>query len=270
MGGRPAAEARFVRQTLTEPCWSSGGRACLVAIAAAGRLAPGGTSTVALGVVRPDGAATGPPAVGVGAVGVAALGALHRSAALPNQRLQRTGARGSMVGWLVSATEVVQVLCAWPAGRPPLRRDSLGGIVASDTLPTSAGSLLAGAREFAATLAILVSSGRSAPIRGTAFIAAHCVELALKSFLRAHGRSDEELRKVGHSLTTAWAEAVSAGLPLDRQPPSWCLLLESMHDVPYVLRYPPRNSGLVAPNPVELKTRVNDLINLVANAPHAA
>ena len=96
MGGRPAAEARFVRQTLTEPYWSSGGRACLVAIAAAGRLAPGGTSTVALGAARPDGAATGPPAVGVGAVGVAALGALHRSAALPNQRLQRAGYAGAV------------------------------------------------------------------------------------------------------------------------------------------------------------------------------
>jgi hypothetical protein len=43
-----------------------------------------------------------------------------------------------------------------------------------------------------------------------------------------------------------------------------------MHDVPYVLRYPPQNSGLVVPNPEELQTRVNDLINLVANAPHAA
>ena len=93
-GGRwPAAEAHFVRQTLTEPWWSSGGRACLVAIAAAGRLAPGGTSTVALGAARPDGAATGPPAVGVGAIGVVALGALHRSAALPNQRLQRRATR---------------------------------------------------------------------------------------------------------------------------------------------------------------------------------
>jgi hypothetical protein len=43
------------------------------------------------------------------------------------ERLQRAGAWGSMVGWLVSATEVMQLLCAWRAGRPPLRRDSLGG-----------------------------------------------------------------------------------------------------------------------------------------------
>jgi hypothetical protein len=69
---------------------------------------------VALGAARPDGAVTGPPEVGV-AVGVAALGALHRSTALPNQRLQRPGACGSKVGWLVSAPEVGQVLCGWRA-----------------------------------------------------------------------------------------------------------------------------------------------------------
>ena len=32
---------------------------------------------------------------------------------LPNQRLQRTGAWGGRVGWLVSAHEVVHVLCGW-------------------------------------------------------------------------------------------------------------------------------------------------------------
>jgi hypothetical protein len=35
------------------------------------------------------------------------------AAVLPNQRLQRAGARGSMADWLVSATKVVQVLCGW-------------------------------------------------------------------------------------------------------------------------------------------------------------
>jgi len=33
----------------------------------------------------------------------------------PNQRLQRTGAQGSTVEWLVSATEVVLVLYGWRA-----------------------------------------------------------------------------------------------------------------------------------------------------------
>jgi hypothetical protein len=34
---------------------------------------------------------------------------------LPNQRLQRAGARGSRVAWLVSAPEVGQLLCGWRA-----------------------------------------------------------------------------------------------------------------------------------------------------------
>jgi hypothetical protein len=45
---------------------------------------------------------------------------------LPNPRLQRTGACGSRVEWLASASDVVRVLCGWRAGRPPLRRSSLG------------------------------------------------------------------------------------------------------------------------------------------------
>ena len=32
-----------------------------------------------------------------------------------NQRLQRAGAPGSTVVWLVSASEVMQVLCGWRA-----------------------------------------------------------------------------------------------------------------------------------------------------------
>jgi hypothetical protein len=45
--------------------------------------------------------------------------------ALPNQRLQRAGAPGSKVGWLVSAPEVMQVLCGRRAVARPLRCDSL-------------------------------------------------------------------------------------------------------------------------------------------------
>jgi hypothetical protein len=52
-------------------------------------------------------------------VGRTALGAGVESAlpqpALPNQRLQRAGARGSIVAWLGSATEVMQALCGWRA-----------------------------------------------------------------------------------------------------------------------------------------------------------
>lgn len=39
----------------------------------------------------------------------------NRQGRRPNQRLQRAGARGSKVDWLVSAPEVMQVLCGWRA-----------------------------------------------------------------------------------------------------------------------------------------------------------
>ncbi len=41
-------------------------------------------------------------------------------------RLQRTGACGPIDEWLVSATEVVQVLCCWRGSRPPKSEDNMG------------------------------------------------------------------------------------------------------------------------------------------------
>jgi hypothetical protein len=51
------------------------------------------------------------------------------------KRLQRAGACGSMVGWLASATEAVQVLFAWRVSRPPLRRDSFARIQDDANVP---------------------------------------------------------------------------------------------------------------------------------------
>ena len=100
-----------VRPTLNAHSCSSGGRACLVAITVAGRPAPEVTNTAAPVAVRPDGAAIGPPVVGVVEVEAGAVGAPDRSAARPNPRLQRPGVFGRY--WLVSTTEVMQVLWGW-------------------------------------------------------------------------------------------------------------------------------------------------------------
>jgi hypothetical protein len=159
----------------------------------------------------------------------------------------------------------------WLAGsRPPLRRDSLGGMMRSNAPPVSAHSLLAGARELAGALSVLVQHRADVPIRATALVAAHCVELALKAFLLSRGRSDASVTRLGHSLKKAWAEAAAAGLPVDAEPPPWCALLDSMHAYPYMVRYPPENSGLVAPNPLQMQVEVDRLIELVTAAPHAA
>jgi hypothetical protein len=129
---------------------------------------------------------------------------------------------------------------------------------------------LAGARELAAALSTLALHGDGVPIRGTALIAAQSVELALKSYLLSQGWPQKKVEKVGHNLTKAWAAAAGAGLSIDPEPPAWGQLLQSMHDDPYFLRYPPVNSGLVSPNARELQTRVDSLIELVAAAHHAA
>ena len=44
----------------------------------------------------------------------------------PNPGLQRAGARGSILEWLVREAEVAHVLCGW-RGRPPLRGRFVGG-----------------------------------------------------------------------------------------------------------------------------------------------
>jgi hypothetical protein len=103
-----------------------------------------------------------------------------------------------------------------------------------------------------------------------ALLAAHCVELSLKSFLLTRGRPEAELKKLNHDLIKAWSAAREAGLSLDPEPPYWCQLLQTVHDYPYFGRYPPANSGLITPNPGELQARITELIALVSSEGHAA
>jgi hypothetical protein len=138
----------------------------------------------------------------------------------------------------------------------------------SERSPVSAHSLLAGAREFSRALGVLAR--HDIPIRATALVAAQSVELALKSYLLARGFSQAAVERLRHSLKKAWVKAAAAGLPVEPLPPPWCQLLDSMHDDPYMGRYPPENSGLVAPNPQQMDAEVNRLIDLVTAAGHAA
>ena len=134
----------------------------------------------------------------------------------------------------------------------------------------SAHSLLAGAREFASGLSTLARHPEGGSARAMAVLAAHAVELALKSSLLSHGWSESQLRELDHDLIKAWRAAAAAGLPVNTEPPSWCRLLDSVHDSPYFGRYPPANSGLVTPNAAEMEAQVTDLIALVGSRGHAA
>ena len=137
--------------------------------------------------------------------------------------------------------------------------------------PVTAASLLAGARELADALSILAERPTQAPIRASAILGAHCVELALKAFLLAQGWTDDAVREnLRHNLAQAWKEAAAAGLEISQAAPPWCELLASAHDYPYVGRYPPRNSGLVAPSPRDIVARTGELIALVDRALGAA
>ena len=136
--------------------------------------------------------------------------------------------------------------------------------------PVSAHSLLVGAQELSVAVATLVQHARGSA-RATNLLAAHCVELSLKSFLLSRGWSEDQLRaKVRHDLIQAWSAAREAGLSLDPEPPYWCQLLQTVHDDPYFGRYPPANSGLVTPNPDELQARLKELVALVSTEEHAA
>ena len=130
--------------------------------------------------------------------------------------------------------------------------------------PITSASLLAGAREFADALSTLALKSGHLPVRTSAVLGAHCVELALKAFLLSRGWTDQGLEKeLGHHLARTWTEAAAAGLGVSANAPPWCQLLDSIHDFPYVGRYPPRNGDLVTPHPRDIATQVNDLIGLV-------
>ena len=128
--------------------------------------------------------------------------------------------------------------------------------------PSSGTSLLAGARECSRAVSVLAY--HSSGVRPFAILAAHSVELALKAFLRHRGRSDDQLRAMGHNLLDAWSAASDAGLAIGADVPSWVQSLNSVHDQPFFGRYPPANSGLVTPNARQLEFHLTELLEIVA------
>ncbi len=99
-------------------------------------------------------------------------------------------------------------------------------------------------------------------------LAAHALELCLKSFLLASGWDESRVRKeVSHDLEVAWLAAVENGLAIEDSVPYWCHLLNSVHKHPYVGRYPPVNAGLVSVGIEELYEHIHSIITLVEASP---
>jgi hypothetical protein len=115
---------------------------------------------------------------------------------------------------------------------------------------------LARARNFHLGLCALSAGG---PELGPAaqFLGAWTLELTLKAYISGKG---VEPRELGHNLAGLWAAAFEAGLPIDKDPPRWCVLLASLHDKPYQLRYPTAGPSWIGPNNIALCEELRKLL----------
>jgi len=118
------------------------------------------------------------------------------------------------------------------------------------------------AKDFHAALQILASSSlQSAPV--VSVLAGHSLELGLKAFLLQTGRTESELRSLGHDLAKTWDDARNRGLPVEDSPPWWCEALSSAYDRPFMARYVRSNTGLVLPNTAALVTDLGLVLDQV-------
>ena len=132
------------------------------------------------------------------------------------------------------------------------------------THPLTPHSLLGAASSLVRSVEYLVLNVKDVEVWGIALLSAHALEIILKAFLVANGVTEDELIwRVGHNLDKAWREASSRGLGISKDPSRWCNLLDGAHDSPYVLRYPPTNTGMVLPNLNDLSSNLRELYELV-------
>lgn len=97
------------------------------------------------------------------------------------------------------------------------------------------------------------------------FVAAQCLELALKTFLmKKAGMTEEDLiNKVGHDLRKAWLRCVQNGLPLDAKMPSWAAYLGAGHRKPYRFRYGRNNTGMVLASKATILDQLRQVLAIV-------
>jgi hypothetical protein len=132
--------------------------------------------------------------------------------------------------------------------------------------PKDAEAYLSEARELLRGVEILAEQPLSAAV-ALANLAAQITECVLKSFLVFTGASselrDHDLR---HNIDTLWEMAHSRGLAITQKPPAWAAILSSLHNKPYLLRYPMGQSGMVTPGVDPMVSDLRRLIEAVGNA----
>lgn len=131
--------------------------------------------------------------------------------------------------------------------------------------PQTPHTLLEGAHSYARAVEILLRVPTDAPLEALGLVAAHSVELALKSALLAAGRTEQQLRApdLRHNLGALWQMALENGVPLDDDVPFWCSVLAIAHDSPYMFRYAREGWGVAVPQPADLAGGLNDLLKRV-------
>lgn len=96
-----------------------------------------------------------------------------------------------------------------------------------------------------------------------AFLSSQALECTLKSFLAHKGKTEKDLRSIGHDLETLWVNAANHGLQIESTPKPWCELLNSAHNKPYFFRYPMGLNGISYPAIEPMISELNSIIILV-------
>jgi hypothetical protein len=92
-------------------------------------------------------------------------------------------------------------------------------------------------------------SGTIIPV---AILEGHCLEVAMKCHLMQCGQTNDDIKKLGHSLSEIWTEAAKLGEPFALEVPSWLSSLHWGHSAPYPFRYLPHNFGAGCPDPAQV------------------
>ena len=139
---------------------------------------------------------------------------------------------------------------------------SLPGLGVAPVTPADA--FFGAAEQFLIGARILV--GTPAGLAFT-FVCGQVTENLLKAFLWWKGVAVEELKgKLGHDLSGLRARAVAHGLTVEADEPPWFTLLDSLHDRPFLLRYPMGLNGMVMPPMTVVLNELEALLELARAA----
>ena len=125
-------------------------------------------------------------------------------------------------------------------------------------------SLFRTAQDFLEAAEMLDPTKTAAPF---GFVAAQCLELALKTYLMKNaGMTERQLKeKVGHDIGKAWSRCVAAGLGLATLP-TWAAHLDAGHDSPYLFRYAQDNTGIVLAPKAQVVNGLKEVLAVVQAA----